>query len=75
MATTLAEELKAEGIQKGILEGKAEAVITVLKARFGTVSADIRKAVKSHSGPLALESLTIHAATCNSLKEFRKRLQ
>jgi hypothetical protein len=47
----------------------------VLGARFGFVPADIQEAVESRSDPLALEALTVRAATCKNIMEFRDGLR
>jgi hypothetical protein len=79
MTVSIAEELMRKGEAKGRAEGEtkgeAKAILMVLGARFGFVPADIRKAVESRSDPLALESLTIHAATCKTIVEFREGLR
>ncbi|MDR1535623.1 MAG: Rpn family recombination-promoting nuclease/putative transposase [Planctomycetota bacterium] len=87
MTTSLAEELirqgeargeargEAKGEARGEAKGEAKAILMVLGARFGFVPADIREAVESRSDPLALEPLTVHAATCKNIMEFRVGLR
>ncbi len=67
MATTLFEELKTEG--------KAESVITVLEARFGTVPKSVGDAVHDYTNPAKLDALTRLAATCASIDEFKRGLK
>jgi hypothetical protein len=62
MAMTTAQEL--------LLEGKAESVLTVLRAKFGEVPKGIEKAVLAMSDPIAIESLTVHAVHSKTLDEF-----
>jgi flagellar biosynthesis/type III secretory pathway protein FliH len=68
-------EGEARGEVRGKARGKAEALLTVLQARFGKVPQSIVKAVNSYSDLIALESLTVLAATCNSLNEFKEGLK
>jgi hypothetical protein len=66
MRKTIFEEMEANG------EARAgrNAVLAVLQARFGKVPKRIEKAVRQMNDPIALESRTVDAATCQSLKEF-----
>jgi hypothetical protein len=66
---------RAEGEARGAIRGKAEALLTVLQARFGKVPQGIVKTVNSYSDLIALESLTVLAATCDSLNEFKEGLK
>ena len=70
MMKTIFEEKFAEGETKS----GQEMVLTVLKARFRKVSADVEKAVRAMVDLTALKSLAAHAATCESLGEFEKHL-
>ncbi|MCL2304472.1 MAG: Rpn family recombination-promoting nuclease/putative transposase [Planctomycetaceae bacterium] len=77
-------EGKAEGIAEGIAEGLAEGeargiargtVLTFLRARFKSVPKDIEEAVRVMMDLTALESLAVHAETCESLDEFSEVLK
>jgi hypothetical protein len=46
-----------------------------LKARFGKVPKNITESVMSYSDKIAIESLTVSAATCKTLKEFAAGLK
>ena len=67
---TLAEMWKAEGKA----EGKAETVLTFLRARFRQVPERIENAIRQMTDPIALDSWAEHAATCQSLEDFEKAL-
>jgi hypothetical protein len=79
MFSTTAQELmyqgRVEGRAEGAIRGKAEALLTFLQARFGKVPQGIVKTVNSYSDLIALESLTVLAATCDSLNEFKEGLK
>ncbi|MDR2390282.1 MAG: Rpn family recombination-promoting nuclease/putative transposase [Planctomycetota bacterium] len=72
------EEGLAKGMEKGLakgrVEGEIESILRVLAARFGPVPKNIQRNVRSCSDLDALGSLSIHAATCETLSEFRERL-
>jgi hypothetical protein len=59
---------------EGKVEGKADAVITVLKTRLGSVPSDVQESIKSYSDLTALEPLLQSAVTCGSINEFRQNL-
>jgi predicted transposase YdaD len=91
MTTTLANELALKGFAKGreegreegltkgreegLTKGERESIARVLSARFGTVPDDIRRAIEANSDRSALESLTIHAAICDTIDDFRQKLR
>jgi predicted transposase/invertase (TIGR01784 family) len=68
-------EGRAEGEVKGRAEGKMQAILQVLAARFSSGPGDIRQAVEAETSPAALESLLVHAATCDTLDDFRQKLR
>jgi hypothetical protein len=82
MTMTTAEELLIRGETRGEARGKAEgerkgkrdAVLSFLKARFGRIPQGIVKTVNSYNDLIALESLTVQAATCKTLDEFKEGL-
>jgi hypothetical protein len=57
------------------LQGKTEAIRTVLKARFHQLPQPVVKTINSYSDPKTLESLTVLAATCRTLDEFKAGLK
>ena len=66
---------EARGEVRGEARGKAEAVLTVLRARFKKVPREVEKAIRDISDSIALESWTVHAATCQSMEEFAEALE
>jgi len=73
------EMLKAEGKAEGAAEGEARgeargAVLTLLRTKFKTVPKATEDAIRSMTDLTALESLAIHAETCQSLEEFEKAI-
>jgi len=61
---------EARGEARGKAEGKAEAVLTVLRARFKQVPKVTESAIRQMSDPIALDSWSAYAATCQSMDEF-----
>jgi hypothetical protein len=76
---TMVEIWKAEGEAigetRGTARGKAEAVLTVLRARFKKVPKGIENVIRQMADPIALDSWAAHAATCQSLDEFAKAVK
>jgi hypothetical protein len=76
--STLYELWTAEGRAEGEVRGKAEfgrnAVLKVLRKRFEQVPERIEVAVQQMNDPIALDSLNVHAATCQTLDEFAEAL-
>ncbi|MDR2705853.1 MAG: hypothetical protein LBC02_08765 [Planctomycetaceae bacterium] len=74
MATSTMQELITQGKKEGRMEGKTEfgrnAVLNVLRKRFTKVPKRIEIAIQKMNDPIALESLNVHAATCQTLDEF-----
>ncbi len=56
-------------------KGKAETVLTVLKARFTKVPQQVEDSIRQMTDVTALDSWAAHAATCKSLDEFAKALE
>jgi hypothetical protein len=79
MIKTIFEEreeiAEARGEAKSEIKWKAEAVLTVLRARFHRVPKETEKAIRRMTDPIALDSWTAHAATCQSMKEFADALK
>jgi len=55
-------------------EAKAETLLKILWKKFNKVPKKTEKAICKMTDPVALDSLAIHAATCQSLKEFAAEL-
>jgi hypothetical protein len=64
----------ALGEERGIIRGRANAVISVLRTRFQTVPKTIQDSIKSYTDLIALDSLLVAAVTCESIKDFRQNL-
>ncbi|MDR1962183.1 MAG: hypothetical protein LBQ50_00175 [Planctomycetaceae bacterium] len=70
MATSTMQELIAEGRAEGEMKFGRNAVLNVLRKRFTKVPKKIEKAISQMNDPIALESLNVEAATCQTLDEF-----
>jgi len=71
---TMVEVWKAEGKVEGKAEGKAEAkaeaILIVLQERFKKVPKATETAIRQLRDPVALDSWTAYAASCQSMDEF-----
>jgi hypothetical protein len=67
MSTTVADQLEARG--------KAEMVLTILRAKFTQIPKETEKAIRQMSDPIALDSLGVHAAQSKTLNEFSEALK
>ena len=65
-----------EGIEKGRSEGAEKSIITVLSARFGSVSARMSERIHSlrERNSALLDDLIKLAATVKDLSEFERKL-
>ncbi len=72
---TILEQFVAEGEARGEARRAAESVLTVLRARFAKVPKQVENTIRQMVDPIALDSLTAHAATCKSLDDFAKSLK
>ncbi len=72
MIKTIFEEREEIGEARGKAEVGARAVLTVLNAQFGTVPKTVADRMMAMVDPIALDSLTAHAATCQTLDDFVK---
>ena len=75
MAMSTMQELILEGKVEGKVEGKRDAILDVLKGRFGKVPKAISDTVNSYSDLTALTSLVVFAGTCESLDDFKDGLR
>ena len=73
------EEVKTKGMEKGMEKGflrkSREALLRILKARFGAVGEAISEKVEKMDSIEQLDSLIEKAATCSSLEDFEKGLE
>jgi hypothetical protein len=73
MSSTLWDQLIAEGEAKAA-KAMQDGIVAVLRARFKRVSKRIETSIRRMSDPIALESLNVHAATCESIEDFATAL-
>jgi hypothetical protein len=69
--TTWGDRLRLEGEQKGLLRGKKDAVLSVLRSRFQTVSEDLTRLIEKTQDPKELDALLERAATASRLDDVR----
>lgn len=67
---TLEQQIREEGKHEGHLEGKREALLTVLGTRFGALSSGLKGRVESISDAAVLDRLFVEALGSGSLAEF-----
>jgi hypothetical protein len=79
MRKTMFEEKIDEGIaigeERGEAKGKADMLLKILLGRFDKVPRETEKAIRRMTDPIALDSWAVHAATCQSMKEFADALK
>ena len=68
--TTCAERWKAEGMEKGKLEGKLETLLGFLNRRCGPVPEAVERSLRENSEPDRLDELVDRAADCRTMDEF-----
>jgi hypothetical protein len=61
---------EARGEVRGELKGSVNSILAILNDKFGRVPKYIVNSLNQQTDPIALKSLTIHAANCSSLDEF-----
>ena len=61
---------KAEGSRRGKLNGTAEALLIVLRARFQSIPENIERTIRQMANLSELQLLVPRVATCQSLDEF-----
>ncbi|MDR2704724.1 MAG: Rpn family recombination-promoting nuclease/putative transposase [Planctomycetaceae bacterium] len=74
-----AKKMATSTMQELIIQGKTEfgcnAVLNVLRKRFTKVPKRIETVIQKMNDPIALDSLNVHAATCQTLDEFATALK
>jgi len=75
MAETARQSIWQKGVEKGKVEGKVEAIMTVLFTRFKSVPVHVAESLGSMSDLTALDSLLVLAATCDTLAEFAEAVK
>jgi hypothetical protein len=75
MIKSIFDEKYDAGVVEGEARGKAETVLTVLRARFRRVPKEVEKTIRQMTDPIALDSWAAYAATCQSLDEFATALK
>jgi len=65
---------EAQGEARGELKGRIQDILTYLRVRFGEVPDRIVAALNRRTDPIALESLVVLTAQCDSLEEFADAL-
>ena len=65
----------AEGVAMGELRGQVNAIITLLQGRFHRVPDEILDELNQRKDLIALQSLVVCAATCESLADFQDALK
>ncbi len=78
MMMTIAESLQMEGLEKGLVEGKAKgkiaSVILVLESRFNAVPPALQEKLRDMRDDSSIDAMLKTAATCQTLEEFQKAL-
>ena len=75
MIKTIFEEREDIGKAIGRAEGKAEAVLLVLRAKFKRIPKEIEEAIRQMTDLIALESLLVHTVHSETLEEFAAALK
>lgn len=68
------QEGRQQGIQEGRLKEARELVISLLKAKFGEIPADVRSRIEDMHDKVALTSLAISCSNSQSMEEFMQDL-
>jgi hypothetical protein len=68
------KELEERVKQEARLEGRREALLEVLEARFGPVPAEVVNLIQATKNEPRLREFAQHAATSSSFRAFRKHL-
>lgn len=71
IVVTAAEKLFAKGMERGITTNQREAIVKVLRARFGEVPDEIDTAIRAETDPDTLDRLLELAARTEDLTPFQ----
>jgi hypothetical protein len=66
--------LIAQGEAKGEAKAGREIILESLRERFGKVPKHIERAINQMNDPIALKSLAVRTANCETLAEFTEEL-
>ena len=66
---------EARGEARSEVKWKADTLLKILRGKFDKVPKETEKAINQMTDPVALDSWAIHAATCQSMKEFAEALK
>ena len=75
MIKSILDEKYDAGVADGEIKWKADTLLKILRGKFGKVPKETEKAISQMTDPIALDSWAIHAATCQSMKEFAEALK
>ena len=79
MIKTILEEKFDEGIAigeaKSEVKWKVDTLLKIIRGKFGKIPKETEKAISQMTDPIALDSWAVHAATCQSMKEFAEALK
>ena len=70
----MAETIQIGLVQETLLRGKVEAILIILRSRFGSVSDNIVSTLGRMTDSVALDSLIVHATNCTSPNDFADSL-
>jgi len=74
----LIAESEARGVAEGESRGEAKAgreiILESLREKFGRVPKNIERAINQMNDPIALKSLAVRTASCQTLDEFAEEL-
>jgi hypothetical protein len=71
----LTEKLDAYFTERLVIPTKAEAILIILRERFKKVPKLTESAIRQLRDPVALDSWTAYAASCQSMDEFAAALK
>ena len=75
MIKTIFEEREEIAEARGEAKGKAETVLTILRAKFNRIPKGVETSIRQMSDPIALESLAAHVIHSDTLEEFADALK
>ena len=63
------------GEARGEARGQLRTILAIVKTKFKRIPKHVREALNKMTDPVALESLAVHAAMCDSMEEFENALK